>query len=81
MNTYFYTREIVNDQWNINNPNRRDESGNQIFLSSEIENLFPTYMFKLYCNNEDVCICFDNKLTINEKNLLDTCISNHKNNI
>lgn len=81
MITYFYTREIVNDHWNINNPERVDIDGNQIYLSKEVETALPEATFRMYCNGSEVCFLFDSELSVSDKETLDTCVSNHKNNL
>jgi hypothetical protein len=82
MYKYYYTREIANDAYNIDNPLRVDGLGSQIFLVDEIETLFPNKIFKLYCGNDLVNVVFyDSALTANEKIDLDACVYNHKNNL
>lgn len=82
MYKYYYTREIVNNAYNIDNPLRVDGEGNQIFLVDEIESLFPNKRFKLFCGNNLVNVVFyDSSLTDDEKIDLDECVYNHKNNL
>ena len=78
---YFYTREIVNDAWNINNNERVDQNGNQICLSSEVEQALPDKMFKMFCAAEECKFVFEVELTENEKSILDLTVYNHKNNL
>ena len=77
---YTYSREIVNDAWNIDNPARVDQEGSQIYLSQEIGEALPNMLFKLFCAGSVVDIIFDNELTEGQKSTLDTVVSNHKNN-
>ena len=49
MATYNYTREIVNELYNINNIERVDGEGNPIFLAKEIEIGLPGKVFTLKC--------------------------------
>ena len=80
MNEYNYTREIVDSEYNINNPARLDGEGNQIFLGDEIVAALPGKSFKIL-GDAGVCkIQFDTALTDGEKTTLDTVVSNHKNN-
>jgi hypothetical protein len=78
---YLYSREVINDSWNINNPLRVDIEGNQIYLAREVSNIFPDKMFKLFCDEARVEFDFVEELTQEEKEILDTCVSNHKNNV
>lgn len=82
MYKYCYTREIVNNAYNIDNPLRIDGQGNQIFLGDEIQTLFPNKIFKLFCCDNLVTVAFyDGPLTEGEKIDLDECVYNHKNNL
>ena len=78
--TYTYTREIVNDKWDINNPVRVDEEGNQIYLAKEIESAIPEKRFKIFCE-ESVCDSeFQEELSGTEKTQLDVVVADHKSN-
>jgi hypothetical protein len=82
MYKYYYTREIVDGNYNIDNPNRVDGEGNKVLLADDVETLFPTYQFRIYCGEGNVTIAFlGNELTNGEKIDLDTCVYNHKNNL
>lgn len=79
---YDYTRDFLDDNiWDIDNPYRRDVDGHQIYLSNEIENAIPEKHFRIYCEDMYVYINFDTELTSEEKSILDTTVSNHKNNV
>lgn len=79
-NIYTYSREIVNGYWNIDNKERVDGEGNQIYLAKEVEQNIPNEEFKMFAN-EDICFFdFVNELTNEQKDVLDTTVSNHKNN-
>jgi len=78
---YSYTRELVNELYNINNIQRIDVNLNNIYLSSEIESALPNKVFKIICI-EDVCeIDFLVELTTEEKIILDNIVNNHKQNL
>jgi hypothetical protein len=79
MAEYIYNREIVNGHYNIDNPDRKDAEENQIYLAKEIEAQISK-KFKVVCNAEECKIIFEEDLTEQEKNLLDTIVENHKNN-
>jgi len=82
MYKYSYTREIINNGYNINNSERIDGQGNKIYLINEIETLLPNKIFKLFCSGNFVTIVFyDSQLTDGEKIDLDECVYNHKNNL
>lgn len=78
---YTYSRELVDGDYNINNPARLDEFGNQIRITSEIEAALPGLFFKVKCSGENVTISFNDPLTEEQHDLLDTVVSNHKNNL
>jgi hypothetical protein len=82
MYKYYYTREIVDNAYNIDNPARVDGQGNKILLAQEIEILFPNKKFRVFCSNDLATVVFDDMaLTDSEKIDLDECIYNHKNNL
>ena len=82
MYKYYYTREIVNNDYNIDNPARVDGEGNKILLAQEIETLFPNNKFHVFCCNDLATVAFYYMaLTASEKIDLDKCIYNHKNNL
>jgi hypothetical protein len=76
---YNYSRELVNGAYNIDNPLRVDLEGNQIYLAKEIQAQIPS-IIGLKCHNSNCEIDFSEELTTEEKALLDTLVSNHKNN-
>jgi len=79
---YKYTREILEGNgYNINNSFRKDSAGNQIYLSKEVSDLLPEKKFILYCNDGIADFMFKTELNDEEKQLLDTCVYNHKNNL
>jgi len=80
MITYTYERSIINGKYDINNPNRIDIEGNQIYLSDEITSQISN-LYKISCNNTVCNITFKEELTKVEKDLLETILYNHKNNI
>jgi len=86
---YKYNREIINYDvngetgkcWDINNRNRIDGDGNQIFLSNEVQDAITNHKFILICNSDNATFVFDRELTQEEKDILDVTTYNHKNNI
>ena len=81
MYEYNFTRELVNGRYNIDNKERIDGEGNQIYLFKEIKTSFPTNLFKILCNGSSVKISFVNELTEPEQNILSTIVNDHKNNL
>lgn len=85
MYTYNYTRELINGSYNINNNKRLDGEQNQIWLYQEINNALPSNPFIIKCNCDNdptkVQIAFENELISEEQTILDSVVSNHKNNI
>ena len=77
---YEYTRELVNGVWNINNPERKDTEGNQIYLANEVAEAIPNKKFRLNCEGEVATFIFETELTTEEKTTLDTTVQNHKDN-
>lgn len=83
---YCYVRDMIYDDsddghWDIDNPARVDAEGNQIYLCKEVESLFPGKHFISYCHCDCADFVFDEELTPEEKELLDTLVYNHKNNL
>jgi hypothetical protein len=78
---YTYTREIIDGNWNVDNPNRKDLDGNQIYLIDEVQGVFPHISIKSYVRKEEVLFIFEAELSLEQKASLDTCVYNHKNNI
>lgn len=77
---YIYTRNVVGGKYDIDNPNRVDEGGNQIYLAKEVESQFPTRKFTLHCDNSEAKFIFITALSEAQKTTLDTIVSNHQNN-
>ena len=78
---YTYTRELINELYNIDNIERKDANLNNINLAFEIQTQFSNKYFKVIC---DAVICeidFLIELTSEEKTILDTIVSNHKQNL
>jgi hypothetical protein len=84
---YNYTRELIGETglYNINNPNRINQSNKQVYLASEIEAAFPAKTFLVYAgvgiDPSKVEIQFNVELTEEEETVLDTIVSNHKDNV
>lgn len=77
---YEYVREkLDNGAWDIDNPNRVDEGGNQIYLANEVSNVISKH-FLLLCDGASAIFKFTEELTSGEEDTLDTVVSNHKNN-
>lgn len=81
MYEYNFTRELINGRYNIENKDRVDGEGNQIYLFQEIKASFADNPFKIICNGENVKIFFQNELTTEQQSTLTTIINNHKNNL
>ena len=82
MTIYNYTRALVDNAWNINNPNRKDGEGNPKDLYQEInENSELNNQFKIICNSTSCQINFNFDLSAAQKTALDTIVSNHQNNL
>jgi len=74
---YIYTRDKEAGVYKVNNPDRVDGSGNQIYLAKEVEALFPNEPFTMHCNDTELKFVFNNSIT---KATLDTAVSDHQNN-
>jgi len=77
---YIYERNLNNGNYNINNLSRVDGEDNPILLATEIKAQIDK-LSKIICNANECKIIFSEELTPEEKILLDTLVSNHKNNI
>jgi hypothetical protein len=81
---YNYTRELMIESpvYNIDNPLRVDENGNQIWLYKEILEYLPNSQWrKIDCAAESAVIYFDLELSIEDKQILDDVVYRHKNNL
>ena len=84
--TYEYTREKLTSgshtgAWDIDNPDRVDGEGQQIYLSNEIQSVLPDKHFTVNCNSGVCSIDFNGTtLTSEEKSTLDVTVANHKSN-
>jgi hypothetical protein len=84
---YSYTREFTQDlnNWNINYPERINAKNNSVLLAYEIQAKLPDKKFIVYAGYDQdpsiVAISFEVELNEAEQSLLDTVISNHKNNV
>ena len=85
MTDYIYTRGTVESGlWDINNPNRVDGGGDQIYLAKEVEAELPGKTFRLRCDAGVAKFTFDVALTEgvgSEKETLDQKVSEHKANV
>lgn len=92
--TYHYTREILQSpdpwagSWDIENPNRVDGEGNQIYLEKEIMNYEDEYQVKPFWGkfntnsySADYEIIFLFELSPEQKTIIDTFVYNHKHNL
>lgn len=82
--TYTYTRTALSgDGYDINNSNRLDGSGNQIWLAREIESVFPTKKFIVRCNGTvlTILVLDTDDFSTSEKTTLDQIVSDHRNNV
>jgi len=80
MYEYFYSREVVNGLWNIDNPMRVDYYSNQIYLANEVETALPDRQFYSFYNVGDVKISFSEQLTEEENGILTLTVQKHKDN-
>lgn len=79
MFTYTYSRDLVNNLYNIDNPLRVDVNDNQIYLIVEVQNSLAS-VDCLKATNTNCDIMFSTELSESEKTTLDTIVNNHKNN-
>lgn len=80
MFSYSYTRDLVNNLYDINNVVRLDGSSNHIFVSTEVEAVLPGKTFKLVCDHGSAIFNFDEELSAGEKTILDGVVQTHKDN-
>ena len=80
MVTYSYTRSVDSHGPDVDNPSRVDGNGNQIFLYTEILSQIAKNLTRIIGNGEDLDVIFTAELSTEEKTLLDTIITDHKNN-
>lgn len=83
---YNYSREKITSGefeglWNIDNPARIDQEGQQIRLVNESSEGLSIAHVILICNEEGVKFIFDQELTPEQKTQLDSIVYNHKMNI
>ena len=83
---YYYTREFINDNWNISHAERMDSKGDRVILATEIQNAFADKSFLFFGGYDGdpsvVCVDFkDITLSEEENSILDTVVYNHKNNV
>jgi len=69
---YDYTRELVNNLWNIDNIDIPET------LAQVIEPNFPNMPFGIVCDGPSVKIKFNIELTSNQVTLLDLLVSSYK---
>lgn len=81
MPEYFYIREIVDGDYNIENPKRVDEYGNHIYLANEVSQAIPNEDFQLFCAGSEAKFIFENELTQYQKDQLDETVYKHKHNL
>jgi len=77
---YNYTRNLVNGKWDIDNKDRVDGGGNQIYLANEVETALPGKKFQLHCHHGNAKFDFESELTVPEKTTLDGVVADHQNN-
>lgn len=82
MSIHNFTRDLVNGVYNINNPERVDEEGEQIYLYMDLDTIPEfTHKFNIKCYLGDCDITFNFDLDASQISTLNTLVSNHKNNI
>lgn len=77
---YTFSRELINNSYNIDNKLRVDVNGNQIFLSKEVEGV-TNKKFEFFCDDDVAKFAFETELTPEEQTLLAEVVNNHKNNL
>lgn len=79
MAQYNYTREIVDNYYNINNPYCLDGGGKRVFLYIEIkdEATLPN-SFHIDCNGSAVGITFPSSLDSSQQTTLTAIVNAHK---
>lgn len=80
MATYSFERFYIDGRYKIDNPDRVDGEGNQIYLAQEIETTFPGRVFKVICNDTNADIIFEEDLTTEEQATLADVINAHQSN-
>ena len=81
MADYNYTRgTIASGEYDINNPDRVDVDGNQIWLADEVKTALPGKNFTLSCDASDAYFTFEEALSTGDETTLTTTVNNHKNN-
>lgn len=80
MAEYIYTRDLVSGSYNIENPARVDEGGDQIHLAKEVSDALPGKTFKMICMGTEVKFDFDIALDSGEQTTISNIVTAHKNN-
>ena len=81
MTTYSYTRTAqTGGGYDVENIDRVDGEGLQIYLATEIEAALPSKPFKIHCNNTAMDIIFNDALSAGDKTKLDGVVSDHQSN-
>ena len=82
MTTYNYTRtKKAGGGYDVENTDRVDGGGTQIYLANEIETALPSKLFTIHCDDTSMDIHFDVALSAGEKTTLDGVVSDHQNNV
>lgn len=79
MKNFTYTRTKTNDKWNINNLNDVDIDGNSVTLYKRIYEIFPLNKFKVYLNETEAKVNFEQDLDSNEISNLNAAVLAHEN--
>jgi len=78
---YSYTRELLPEgAYDIDNPNRVDGEGKQIYLAKEVEPAFPGKHFRVVCDEDSCDIIFEEELDSGEQAVLTQKVNEHKAN-
>ena len=81
MADYNYTRgTIANGEYDINNPDRVDVDGKQIWLGNEVQTALPGKPFTFSCASSDATFNFPTALSGADETTLTTIVNAHKNN-
>ena len=80
MSEYEYSRGWDGERYLIDNAERVDGEGNQIYLAQEVKATLPGKSFKSFGNDDLFTFIFDETLTVEEETTLDNTVTSHKNN-
>lgn len=78
---YAYERSALEGgRFDIQNPDRVDGEGEQIYISKEVEAALPGKEFKLRCHHQETIFYFESELSSVEEALLAETVVKHQSN-